>query len=147
MWTTLQNEEIQEQVLIECSTVLTKKLDVLEIVCHLNNEKLLTPSDNQFLESDVHDGKKAKYLITILPKKDKGWFNKFLFCLHQSSHGTGHQVIIAALKSKYQELTSQSRVTYRESSPCKVNVVWSSTRCMCLVHDYILMKGKDDWRY
>ena len=114
MWTTSKNEEIQAQVLKECLTVLAKKLDVLAIIPHLNNEQLLTPTDHQFLKSDAHDGEKAKYLIKILPKKDRGWFDKFLYCLHQSTYGTGHRIIIEKLEELSCSSLNECDKTHRE---------------------------------
>ena len=47
---------------------------------------------------------KAKHMVSTLPRKRKGWFQSFLWCLQQSTTGTGHDMIYEALISKHEEL-------------------------------------------
>lgn len=46
------------------------------------------------------DDDKIQYLLYHLPRKARGWFDKFLECLHNSSACTGHEDIAKSLSDK-----------------------------------------------
>ena len=74
-----------------CSTIITKKLDVISIYPTLNSHHLLTQKDQQFVINQMYkDHDKIAYLLYWLPRKADGWYDKFIQSLHQSSANTGH---------------------------------------------------------
>ena len=76
------------------------------IACHL-----LTNDDRQVLMNYTRTQvEKVQYLLDILPRKSKGWFEQFLECLRQLSDGTGHGDLVKDLETKYQELIEKNSV-------------------------------------
>ena len=104
-------EHLQRLALDECNVAFVNKLDVNAILPHLIAYHLLTNDDRQVLMMYAKTQvEKTQYLLDILPRKSKGWFEQFLDCLRQSRDGTGHGDLVNDLEVKYQELTEQSNV-------------------------------------
>ena len=101
--------QIQSAAFQACSRILTDKLDIKTIIPELNSCHLLTKKDHQFLINPMHeDYDKVLYLLYCLPRKGNEWFDKFLWCLDQSSSNTGHGDIISSLREKLKELEDQN---------------------------------------
>lgn len=91
-----------------CSKIITDKLDIMSIVSELNSRHLLTQKDFQFLNNPTHeDIDKIHYLLSRLPRKKEGWFEKFQESLLQSPVGTAHCDIANLLSQKLKELETQ----------------------------------------
>ena len=88
---------MEEAAFQNCSVVITKNLDIVEIASHLNASGLLTQNDFQVLTNEaITPVKKAHHLLDVLPKKDR-FFEKFLNCLDETANATGHKSIYNAL--------------------------------------------------
>ena len=104
-----EQEHLQRLALDECNVSLVNKLDVNAILPHLIAGHLVTPDDRQVLMTYAKTQvEKAQYLLDILPRKSKGWFEVFLDCLRQSTNGTGHGDLAEDLEVKLQELIQQN---------------------------------------
>ena len=109
-----EQEQLQRLALEECNVVFVDKLDIAAILPYLISQHLLTDEDKQELMKCTNTkGVKAQYLLDILPRKDKGWFELFLECLRNSANGTGHRDLVKVLETKFQEL-SESNVVKRK---------------------------------
>ena len=106
-----------------CSRIMTDKLDIKTVFPELNSCHLLTQKDRQFLINPMHeDYDKVLYLLHCLPRKENEWFDKFLWCLDQSSINTGHGDIISSLREKLKELEDQNaEITALVSNPIQVS--------------------------
>ena len=115
--------QMQTTAFEACSRIITDNLDVKSVFPELNSCHLLTEKDRQFLINQSHeDYDKALYLLHCLPRKGNEWFDKFLWCLDQSSSNTGHGDIIDSLKEKLQELEDQDAdITALASDPIPVS--------------------------
>jgi len=99
-------DQIGEDVLMGCSVQLHDKLDITSLHPHLSAHYLLTRDDTDILTNvTTTNSSKITHLLKVLPRKDKGWFDKFLICLHNSSEGNGHAGLVKDLKSKFKELS------------------------------------------
>ena len=100
------HDDIQEMALKACLPVLTRKLHAAILQPLLKRQQLFTDdNDRQYLLSDSRSHRdKAKFLVNNLPRKRKGWFQSFLWCLKQTTSGTGHDVIHEELVLKCEEL-------------------------------------------
>jgi len=111
IWDALHDDDIQKEALETCHPILTRKLNVDILQPLLQRKQLLTVYDCQYLQSDsrTHE-EKAEYLVKNLPRKQKRWFQSFLWCLKQSTSGTGHDMIYEVLISKYDELRTTKKL-------------------------------------
>ena len=104
-----EQENLQRLALEECSVAFVKKLDPSAILPHLIAQHLLTDDDRQTLTTFARtQTEKAQYLVDIIPRKETGWFEKFLACLRQSADGTGHRDLVKQLEAKFQELLEKN---------------------------------------
>ena len=88
---------------------------------------LLADDERQMLiMSGSTNGQKAQYLLDIMPRKEKGWFELFIECLCESSDGTGHHNLIKELETKFWELREQS-VTENKKRDEKLSKVKQSS--------------------
>lgn len=105
-----EQERLERVALEECSVVFINKLDITAILPHLIAYHLLTNDDRQILMMYARTQvEKAQYLLDILPRKARGWFEVFLECLRQSADGTGHGDLVEELETKFKELTEQNK--------------------------------------
>ena len=103
-----EQEHLQRLALEECSVTFVNKLDVTAILPHLIAFHLLTNDDRQILMTYAKTQvEKAQYLLDILPRKARGWFEKFAESLRQSGEGTGHGDLLLELEAKFAELIAQ----------------------------------------
>jgi len=111
IWDALHDDDIQKEALETCHPILTRKLNADILQPLLQRKQLLTVYDCQYLQSDsrTHE-EKTEYLVKILPRKQKRWFQSFLWCLNQSTNGTGHDMIYEVLVSKYEELKTSKKL-------------------------------------
>jgi len=103
---TIKSKHQLEKIAFEkCSVIIVQNLDISEIIPSLISQGLLTEKDRQMLILNHHLSSvdKANYLLYVLPRKEKGFFDKFISCLHQTRHGTGHIDIANALSESYME--------------------------------------------
>ena len=86
------------KVLQICSPAIRNMLDISVIVPHLNSNNLLT-KDNVKMLTNVSktQQEKTEYLVYILPRKNNGWFEKFLHCLEQSAEIARHADLVKEL--------------------------------------------------
>jgi len=109
-----------------CSVQLHDKLDITSLLPFLSSQYLLTRNDADVLtNATTTNSYKISYLLKELPRKDKGWFDKFLNCLNHSSEGNGHAGLVKDLKSKFDELSKTSRTDDKQ----KVTEVASKENC------------------
>ncbi|XP_065886829.1 uncharacterized protein [Dysidea avara] len=91
-------EELQMKVLQICSPAIKDMLDISAIVPHLNANNLLTKDNVKMLTNmSKTQQEKTEYLVYILPRKNNGWFEKFLQCLEQSAEVAGHTELVKEL--------------------------------------------------
>jgi len=99
-------DHIGELVLMGCSVQLHNKLDITSILPFLSSQYLLTRNDIDVLtNATTTNSHKINHLLKELPRKDKGWFDKFLDCVYQSSEGNGHVGLGEELECKFDELS------------------------------------------
>ena len=86
------------KVLQICSPAIKDMLDISVIVPHLNANNLLTKDNVKMLTNmSKTQQEKTEYLVYILPRKNNGWFEKFLQCLEQSAEVAGHTELVKEL--------------------------------------------------
>ena len=86
------------KVLQICSPAIKDMLDISAIVPHLNANNLLTKDNVKMLTNmSKTQQEKTEYLVYILPRKNNGWFEKFLQCLEQSAEVAGHTELVKEL--------------------------------------------------
>ena len=104
-----EEEKLQRLALEKCNVVFAEKLNVCAILPQLITRHLLADNEKQMLILPSNtNGQKAQYLLDIIPRKEKGWFEQFIECLRESSEGTGHRDLVKELETKFQELREQS---------------------------------------
>ena len=102
---TVSKHELEKIAFNKCSVKITQNLDIAAVLPHLNSYGLLTEKDLQtLLNKYLTDVEKANYLLDILPRKEHGFFETFIFCLCQSKDGTGHGDIVKALTTTMKEV-------------------------------------------
>ena len=112
---TLSKHELERIAFQKCSVVITENLEISLILPHLNAHGLLNEKDLQtLLNTFTTNVDKANYLLGILPRKDHGFFEKFIFCLCQSKDGTGHGDIV-------KELTTALKEVKESNACCRTN--------------------------
>ena len=92
-------ESLQAQTLFSCHEVLNKKLDVKEIYSQMNQKNLLTQFRRPACPSRRKQISRTKvnHIIEILPRKESGWWVKFITCLKASTSGTAHENLASIL--------------------------------------------------
>ena len=104
-----EEEKLQRLALEKCNVVFAEKLNVSAILPQLIARHLLADDEKQMLiMPSTTNGQKAQYLLDIIPRKEKGWFEQFIECLRESTEGTGHRDLVKELETKFQELREQS---------------------------------------
>ena len=104
-----EQEKLQRLALEKCNVAFVNKLDVAAILPHLISRHLLTDDDKQLLMREVSTkAQKAQYLLDIIPRKGKGWFESLLECLRGSANGTGHRDLVKELETKFQEVLEKN---------------------------------------
>lgn len=85
-----KESDIDERVLAKRHYLFRKRLDVSGILPHLGRYDLLTKDDREFLSNEQKShSRKIDYLVEILPRKGRDWFEKLITALKESSEGTG----------------------------------------------------------
>ena len=98
-----QQESLEELALRSSSITLRKKLNLNEIIPHLNQRNLLTESDVFALRSkSPPEG--VDHLVNLLPKKKEGWWGELIASLECSSLGTAHGDLVSLLETELQKL-------------------------------------------
>jgi len=119
-------DHIKEFALMGCSVQLHNKLNITSILPFLSSQYLLTRDDTDVLTNATTTNRyKISYLLKELPRKDKGWFGKFLYCLNHSSEGNGHAGLVKDLKCKFDELNKTASTDDKQ----KVTEVASKENC------------------
>ena len=104
-----EQEKLQRLALEKCNVAFVNKLDVAALLPHLISRHLLTDDDKQLLMREVNTkAQKAQYLLDIIPRKGKGWFESLLECLRESANGTGHRDLVKELETKFQEVLEKN---------------------------------------
>ena len=76
-----------------------RDINAAAIIPHLNAKGLLAPVDLSILNGMPTNHQKNDEIIRILPKKGKGWWDKFLDCLRETAVGNPqHADLIKYLK-------------------------------------------------
>ena len=100
----LQAMSIYAQALNRCHPQLRQCLDPLIIISHLNSTQLLSNIDLEDIQNITKTRtEKIDNIIRVLPTKGKGWWDKFLYCLKQSSQDP-HNELLRVLEKTLQEL-------------------------------------------
>ena len=111
-------EELQEKTLLSCHEVLNKKLDVKEIYSQMNQKNLLTTEDRHVLQdANRSQETKVNYIIEILPRKQSGWWGKFITCLKASTSGTAHEYLASILMSQLRQKMHECGLSAHSSEP------------------------------
>ena len=106
---TKSKHEVEKHAFKKCSVIIVSNLDVSAIFPHLNSHGLLTDKDSQVLQNNyITNVDKAQYLLNVLPRKGKKFFDKFLYCLHQTRRETGHGDIAKALSASYKDIKERN---------------------------------------
>ena len=99
----------RQEVLWKCCPVIFQCLDVTTILPYLMSTMLINSSDHDVLRNEMRTrDSKIHYLIGILPRKPD-FLKKFLYCLNQTTTGTGHADIAS-------QLTAASSSSYSHMS-------------------------------
>ena len=110
----MDEEKLQRLALEECNVVFVDKLNVSAILPHLISRHLLTEDEKEMLTKFTStNSDKVQYLLDIIPRKEKGWFELFIECLRESSNGTGHRDLVKELETKFQEQKEKNLVSNR----------------------------------
>ena len=64
---------------------------------------MTTYDREKLINASITNCEKVQHLLSVLPKKDKGWLTKFLDCLCKSTDGTGHAGLAQKLSLTYEE--------------------------------------------
>ena len=119
----MNEDNIECVALEECAVSFTNKLDPSAIFAHLIAQHLLTEDDKQVLMSNARTPReKANYIMHVLPRKADGWFDKLLQCLHDSTDGTGHGVLLKDLEEKRKELRERRNTGTPKTRKHKISV-------------------------
>ena len=121
-----------ERVLAKCHYLFRKHLDVSGILPRLGRHDLLTKDDREFLSNEQKShSRKIDYLVEILPQKGRGWFEKLIIALKESSEGTGSAHVdlgLALRREKALEKAAASKLQCGVSSQhCLGGKLQSST--------------------
>ena len=107
----MDEEKLQRLALEECNVIFVDKLNVSAILPHLISRHLLTDNEKELLTQFTRtNSEKVQYLLDIIPRKEKGWFELFIECLRESSNGTGHRDLVKELETKFQEQREKNLV-------------------------------------
>ena len=106
---TASKHQMEKIAFQKCSVIMKENLNINVIIPYLIAQGLLTEEDHEILLSfHFTDVNKIHYLLKELPRKGKGFFDKFSYCLHQTKRGTGHGDIVKALSATYREIRESS---------------------------------------
>ena len=104
-------DRIKEQAWIKTSKEFRNYLDVKEMYVHLRSHLTKPQSDslrNVYKEND----EKINELMDWMPAKGGRWFANFVNILKETKDGTGHLMIIKALKDNlYKESNEQNEIS------------------------------------
>ena len=64
---------------------------------------MTTHDREKLINANITNCEKVQHLLSVLPKKDKGWLTKFLDCLCKTTDGTGHAGLARKLSLAYEE--------------------------------------------
>ena len=92
-------EKLQEKALHHCHAKLRDKLNLTEIIPFLDQQDLLTGDDTHCLWSKS-PAEGVAYLISILPTKRIGWWDKLIDSLEKSGGSTGHHDLAECLEKE-----------------------------------------------
>ena len=92
-------KKLQEKALHRCHANLRDKLNLTEIIPFLDQQDLLTGDDTHCLWSKS-PAEGVAYLISILPTKRIGWWDKLIDSLERSASGTGHHDLAKCLEKE-----------------------------------------------
>ena len=91
-------ENLQETTLNSCHDIIKKNLDVKEILSPMIQKNMLTADDKHILqETSKSTDTKILHITDILPRKGKGWWDKFIASLRESTTGTAHEYLASTL--------------------------------------------------
>jgi len=94
----LSTHQLERQAFQKCSTKILGSLNIAAIQSHLMDQGLLTQTQVEIMmDLFKTNHEKTIYLISELPKKGDGFFEKFILCLCNSATGTVHSDILKAL--------------------------------------------------
>ena len=101
--------DIYARALNKCHPSLRLYLDPLAIIPHLNSADLLTSYEMEDLQNNRTRVYQIDTIKSILPRKGKEWWDKFLDCLKKSVgdpvYGCqAHQALWQVLEEKCKEL-------------------------------------------
>ena len=103
----IHRENLVGTALRRCNVELRNKLNLTEIIPHLNQHDLVTNSDVHMLRSmPAPEG--VDHLISMLPRKKDGWWKAFIAALKGSSSGTAHNDLVTILETELQQLMSSN---------------------------------------
>ena len=111
-------EILQEKALKACHVALRKQLNVMELYLCLNAKHILTKEDGNFLCNENYSiDKKIDYIIYILPRKQRGWWDGLICCLGESTAestaGTAHEYLASKLTNQLKRDVHECQDTHR----------------------------------
>ena len=118
---TLKHQQ-ERKAFLKCTTKMLDNLSVNAIQPFLMEQDLLTQREIEIMMSDKTNFDKAMHLISELPRKGDGFFEKFILCLCKSKNGTGHDDIVKSLTVALGEV----KRSYLEGGMLLTNIVFSA---------------------
>ena len=108
-------EKLQEKALHRCHAKLRDKLDLTEIIPFLDQQDLLTGDDTHCLWSKS-PAEGVAYLISMLPTKRIGWWDKLIDSLERSGGGTAHRYLALCLEKELTLISGGDTVTANKNA-------------------------------
>ena len=101
------NEQLSESVLRSLHSQICHQLNLRAILPHLDEQGLLTPTENEQLRNELFTTEERKNkLIEWIPSKGSDALTRFIVCLRKSAEGTGtgHHELAKALEKQIREV-------------------------------------------
>jgi len=112
-------EELQRKVLKMCFPAIKNMVDISVIVPHLKSNNLLTKENIKMLTSvSKTQHEKADYLVYILPRKNNGWFEKFVHCLELSAEVARHADLVKELTVTLDDMKEMKNTSQSLAGEC-----------------------------
>ncbi|XP_065888385.1 death domain-containing ATP nucleosidase-like isoform X3 [Dysidea avara] len=98
--------DLHRKALHQCSVELHSKLNPDSIVPYLQRDNLLTDNEENILtDSSKYRKDKINSIISMLPTKGSGWWEKFIKALRNTTTGTAHNEVADKLEQQLAELS------------------------------------------
>ena len=101
----MDDYDLHRKALHQCSVELHSKLNPDTIVPFLLCDNLLTDNEENVLtDSSKYRKEKINFVISMLPTKGSGWWEKFIKALRSTTTGTAHNEVADKLEQQLAKL-------------------------------------------